>query len=52
MAAEQHQRAAADSQRDEHRGQRNHRAEGGEPSRTVRQRKRQIAWLLGCGTLA
>jgi hypothetical protein len=52
MAAEQHQRAAADSQRDEHRGQRNHRAEGGEPSRTVRRARRQIAWLVGCGTLA
>jgi len=52
MAAEEHHRADADSQRDEHTGHRNYRAEGGEPSRTVRQRKRQIAWLAGCGTLA
>jgi hypothetical protein len=52
MTPEQHQRTAPDSQRDEHAGHRNHRAEDGEPSRTVRRPKRQIAWLVGRGTLA
>ncbi|MGA2929802.1 MAG: hypothetical protein ABSG43_28210, partial [Solirubrobacteraceae bacterium] len=52
MAAEEHQRAPADSQQDEHRGHRNHRAEGGEPSWTARGPRRPIAWLAGCGTLA